>query len=108
MIESLIHATRRNAAGVSTLDDQARDSGNKTSARRRLGFGPKISLTPEAKRISFAKRADPGGLTMRLISSRSHKHAALALLTSTMLCASGAAFAQDPPPATGSAEDQAD
>jgi outer membrane receptor protein involved in Fe transport len=46
---------------------------------------------------------------MRLRTDRPTKYAALALLGSTMLGASGTAFAQDEPPqGTGSAEDQAD
>jgi outer membrane receptor protein involved in Fe transport len=46
---------------------------------------------------------------MLLLSSRRSRRGALALLASTMLCTSGAAFAQDDPaqPTTGSAEDQA-
>jgi iron complex outermembrane recepter protein len=45
---------------------------------------------------------------MRLPSNRTTRHAALALLSSTMLCTTGTAFAQDvPPEGAGSAEDQA-
>src|SRR5687767_11420680 len=44
---------------------------------------------------------------MRLLSNLRTRHAALALLTSTMLCASGTAFAQDEPAAADRAEDEA-